>query len=516
MPTKTRINGQNYTQLPRLVSDDIILAGLPQTAGAPDGYGDLAEALLSRNLSAGVSVLDFGAVADIGSGDTDNTVAFQQALDAAALSGKCVIVPNAGTGYLVGALTVPDGVSMVGVGWTAVPDPSSRADLYGTCAIFLKEDATQFLTVGTGNTYEMINFVGRSARSVSLFTNASTATHQTFFRCGNFFMDSGFSKSSGIVRGLRLVSCQAYNNNKGLLNVVDSYITSCHFMANQEHGVSLSTGANDNTFVGCRIDWNNQHNVNIFQAESNVFSACILDRSGLEAARVVSSSVVFSSCAVDRSYRTATGGSHILFQDSEVAFVGCSYKSGANDDGSGLDSPDYMVNDISSSGRLSISSPAGNGYLLQPLKQAATGRVFFTGLSGYPNTPQPAIDATVSIATAGSHTVPVAGSWLRTLTTFTNRSNKVDVKLAYRNSTSGQVANQIISFRITRAGSGVAIAAAIFKQDAASTLINEAGSNLNVTIANIATDGSSFDVLLSNTTANTLQTTVWVDSSNQP
>ena len=47
MPTKTRINGQNYTQLPRLVSDDVILKGLPQTPGAPDGYGDLASAVNS-------------------------------------------------------------------------------------------------------------------------------------------------------------------------------------------------------------------------------------------------------------------------------------------------------------------------------------------------------------------------------------------------------------------------------------------------------------------------------------
>lgn len=45
MPTKTRINGQNYTQLPRLVSDDVILKGLPNTPGAPVGYGDLASAV---------------------------------------------------------------------------------------------------------------------------------------------------------------------------------------------------------------------------------------------------------------------------------------------------------------------------------------------------------------------------------------------------------------------------------------------------------------------------------------
>lgn len=49
MPTKTRINGENYTQLPRVVSDDIMLNGLPHTAGAPDGYGDLAGAINAVN-----------------------------------------------------------------------------------------------------------------------------------------------------------------------------------------------------------------------------------------------------------------------------------------------------------------------------------------------------------------------------------------------------------------------------------------------------------------------------------
>lgn len=60
MPTKTRINGENYTQLPRLVSDDIILKGLPNTPGAPAGYGDLASAVNSLkvdNLAFQVSVI---------------------------------------------------------------------------------------------------------------------------------------------------------------------------------------------------------------------------------------------------------------------------------------------------------------------------------------------------------------------------------------------------------------------------------------------------------------------------
>lgn len=42
---KTRINGENYSQLPKVVSDDIILKDIAQTAGAPAGYGSVAEAL---------------------------------------------------------------------------------------------------------------------------------------------------------------------------------------------------------------------------------------------------------------------------------------------------------------------------------------------------------------------------------------------------------------------------------------------------------------------------------------
>jgi len=45
MTTKTRINNENYSQVPRMVSDDIILKDLPNTAGAPTGYGSLASAI---------------------------------------------------------------------------------------------------------------------------------------------------------------------------------------------------------------------------------------------------------------------------------------------------------------------------------------------------------------------------------------------------------------------------------------------------------------------------------------
>lgn len=60
MPTKTNINGKNYTQIPRLVSDDIILKGLQNTPGAPAGYGDLASAVNSVGAKQQQTVVLFG------------------------------------------------------------------------------------------------------------------------------------------------------------------------------------------------------------------------------------------------------------------------------------------------------------------------------------------------------------------------------------------------------------------------------------------------------------------------
>lgn len=42
MTTTTRIEGKNFTQEPRLVSDQIILKNIPESDGTPDGYGDVA------------------------------------------------------------------------------------------------------------------------------------------------------------------------------------------------------------------------------------------------------------------------------------------------------------------------------------------------------------------------------------------------------------------------------------------------------------------------------------------
>ena len=65
----------------------------------------------------GVCVKDFGAVGD---GSTDDTPAFEDALDSAALNGHRVIVP-AGVYKITSTLVVPDGVMIVGEGTGDTP-----------------------------------------------------------------------------------------------------------------------------------------------------------------------------------------------------------------------------------------------------------------------------------------------------------------------------------------------------------------------------------------------------------
>jgi hypothetical protein len=77
MPTKVRFAGVNHTQLPQIVSDGIALKGLSQTAGYPDGYGDLADAV--NKLTSAMSAARVIKTAAIGDSRLANSVQDQTA-----------------------------------------------------------------------------------------------------------------------------------------------------------------------------------------------------------------------------------------------------------------------------------------------------------------------------------------------------------------------------------------------------------------------------------------------------
>ena len=91
------------------------------------------------------SVLNFGAVSD---GKTDDTVAFQKALDAASLAGGGVVYAPRGNYFFAGHLDVPSDVTLKGV-WESVPSHNGLRDHDGSKPT---ADGTTFLvTENEGN-----------------------------------------------------------------------------------------------------------------------------------------------------------------------------------------------------------------------------------------------------------------------------------------------------------------------------------------------------------------------------
>jgi hypothetical protein len=105
------------------------------------------------------SVMDFGAKAD---GKTDDTAAFQKALDTAAAAGGGVVVAPRGNYYFSGHLNVPGAVTLKGI-WESVPSHVGIRDAHfpkptddGTTFLVTegrgKEEGPAFITLNNNST----------------------------------------------------------------------------------------------------------------------------------------------------------------------------------------------------------------------------------------------------------------------------------------------------------------------------------------------------------------------------
>ena len=123
------------------------------------GFLLLSSVAMASEKTLPLNVLDFGAV---GNGETDNTAAFQKALDAAAKSDvQAVFVPR-GNYRFNGSLIVPQGVTLKGV-WESVPahngirdqglpKPTDDGTTFLVCGNAGAEDKEPFITLNTNCT----------------------------------------------------------------------------------------------------------------------------------------------------------------------------------------------------------------------------------------------------------------------------------------------------------------------------------------------------------------------------
>jgi len=117
-----------------------------------------APALIAASQPDYYSVLDFGAKAD---GKTDNTAAFQKALDTAGRAGGGIVNAARGNYFFTGHLEVPAGVTLAGI-WESVP---SHPGLRWDAAPKPTDDGTTFLVTENAGHEDGIPFIKLNANS---------------------------------------------------------------------------------------------------------------------------------------------------------------------------------------------------------------------------------------------------------------------------------------------------------------------------------------------------------------
>ncbi|HBT8693013.1 TPA: hypothetical protein MCL62_003608 [Klebsiella pneumoniae] len=275
--------------------------------------------------------------------------------------------------YVLGAspVTLPAGFSITGISakpYTASSDASfnNRGTVLrrasGTSPIFILTNRHRFFNVifdGRDKYIDLMKGVG-----------ANQTQYCRFDICGIYRWSNGLgnSSSTGYTATLQVIGCSIASNYKGVRNVIDSRFTDCTINANDNNGVELLTGANNNSFINVRNEWNNGDNYYGYGCKRILIQGELIDRAGKRAvAAVGGAQFILSGVAVQRSGRLATEGSvddahyYVEGAGSSIIQTAVFTTTGANDDGSGRQSPSYILaTGGSSSDEKSFQASASN------------------------------------------------------------------------------------------------------------------------------------------------------------
>lgn len=249
--------------------------------------------------------------------------------------------------------TLPAGFSITGVSSKPYTTSSDASFNNRGTVLRLATGASSIFILTNRHRFFNVIFDGRD-KSVNLMKGigADQTQYCRFDSCGIYRWSNGLgsSSSTGYTATLQVIGCSIASNYKGVRNVIDSRFTDCTINANDNNGVELLSGANNNSFINVRNEWNNGDNYYGYGCKRILIQGELIDRAGKRAvAAVAGAQFILSGVAVQRSGRLATEGTvddaHYYIEGGASSIIQTAIytTTGANDDGSGRQSPTYIL-----------------------------------------------------------------------------------------------------------------------------------------------------------------------------
>jgi hypothetical protein len=299
-------------------------------------------------------LLDARELGAAGDGATDDTLALQRAIDAAAgVSGGVFLPPGV---YLTKELHVRAGIALIGV-------PAWNYSGPGGSVLRLKDaDSTCLLnlTDARGSSIEGLALDGRDLGTNihGIFLNRTHfAEHEDGFRIERCqvarFSGDGANLSCAWCFSVRH-SMLAYNKGDGLnLRGWDGFLVDNWFSGNERAGFAARHENASVTFTANRVEWNGEENMLITGADGYQITGNFFDRAGtcgiaLRKGRSACTQITMTGNFIKRSGKLAAEGSHdssqIFMEGCQgVTCVGNSIWSGRDDGGKGTYTPSYGI-----------------------------------------------------------------------------------------------------------------------------------------------------------------------------